>query len=306
MDAAQSRMTENVAQRAATTAQDRAQSAQVDSARHSSRWRGAVRSAAARGSSSKRRAPSSTQSGYSIIRAPVDGWMVARNVDVGRTVAASLQAPTLFLIAQDLHENAGGHSTDESTSAASGRPAGDLHRRLVPRSDFSGQVVQVRKAPQVLQNVVTYDVVVSAPTPSWCFCRYDRVNVRIIIDQKNSAMRVPDAALRFRPPGAQTGQVRAEPAEPSAVQDSDHALAARVPSLVPTRQVWVADSGGKLRAISVRLGITDSIVTEVLEDELSDQQDVIVGMDSGSKQSAASKSGPRWGLERRVACPSGR
>jgi HlyD family secretion protein len=120
-------------------------------------------------------------------------------------------------------------------------------------------------------------------------------NVRIIIAQKDSALRVPNAALRFRPPGPETGQVQSQPVEPATLQGSGpRAGAGAQPGLAG--QVWVADPGGKLRAISLRLGITDGIVTEVLEGGLSDQQDVIVGMESGAKPPAASKSGPRLGL----------
>ena len=296
VDAAQVAYDSNVAQHTATAAQDRAQSAQVDSAAAQLKVAGAqVRSATAQRKqfeAALRQAQLNLD--HSIIRAPVDGVVVARNVDVGQTVAASLQAPTLFLIAQDLTKMQVDTSTDES----------DVGRiRLAQRvtftvgsfsgRTFSGQVVQVRKAPQVLQNVVTYDVVVSAPNPELALLPGMTANVRIIIDQKDNALRVPNAALRFRPPGAETGQVQSP--GPAAVQDSGpRSGAGAQPGLAG--QVWVADPGGKLRAISLRLGITDGIVTEVLEGGLSDQQDVIVGMDSAPKQSAPPKSGPRLGL----------
>ena len=298
VDAAQVAYDSNVAQHTATAAQDRAQSAQVDSAEAQLKVAGAqVRSATAQGrqfEAALRQAQLNLD--HSIIRAPVDGVVVARNVDVGQTVAASLQAPTLFLIAQDLAKMQVDTSTDESDV---GRIR--LAQRVTftvgsfPGRTFSGQVVQVRKAPQVLQNVVTYDVVVSAPNPELVLLPGMTANVRIIIDQKDNVLKVPNAALRFRPPGAETGQGQTQPAAPAAVQGSGpRSGAGAQPGLAG--QVWVADPGGKLRAITLRLGITDGIVTEVLEGGLSDQQDVIVGMDSGAKQPAAPKSGSRLGL----------
>ena len=100
---------------------------------------------------------------HTIIRAPVDGVVVSRNVDVGQTVAASLQAPTLFTIAQDLTKMQVDTNVDE---ADVGRvQVGQRATFTVdsfPGRTFTGEVVQIRKAPQVVQNVVTYDVVVSA------------------------------------------------------------------------------------------------------------------------------------------------
>jgi hypothetical protein len=103
---------------------------------------------------------------HSIIRSPADGVVIARNLDVGRTVAASLQAPTLFLIAQDLTKMQVDTSIDESDveRVRVAQPVTFTVGSISGRA-FSGQVMQVRKAPLVLQNVVTYDVVVSAANP---------------------------------------------------------------------------------------------------------------------------------------------
>jgi HlyD family secretion protein len=233
---------------------------------------------------------------HSIIRSPADGVVIARNVDVGQTVAASLQAPTLFLIAQDLTKMQVDTSVDESDveRVRLGQPV-TFSVGSVSGRTFSGQVAQVRKAPLVLQNVVTYDVVVSAANAELKLLPGMTANVQIITDQKDNALKVPNAALRFRPPGAETGQVQSRAAGAAAAQGSGpRSGSGAQPGLAG--QVWVADPGGKLRAIPLRLGITDGLVTEVLEGGLSDQQDVIVGMTSAANQPAGPKSGPRLGL----------
>jgi HlyD family secretion protein len=298
VDAAQVAYDSDVAQHTATAAQDRAQAALVQSGEAQLKVAEAqVQSAVAQGrqyEAALREAQLNLD--HSIIRAPVDGVVVARNVDVGQTVAASLQAPTLFLIAQDLTKMQVDTSADESDVGRIrlAQPVTFTVGSFSGRT-FSGQVVQVRKAPQVLQNVVTYDVVVSAPNPELDLLPGMTANVRIIIDQKDNALKVPNAALRFRPPGAETGQVQSRPAGPAAAQGSGpRSGSGAQPGLAG--QVWVAAAGGKLRAIPLRLGITDGIVTEVLEGGLSDQQDVIVGMGSAPNQAAAPKSGSRLGL----------
>ena len=142
------------------------------------------------------------------IRAPVDGTVVGRSVDVGQTVAASLQAPTLFTIAQDLRNMQVDTNVDE---ADVGRvKVGQTATFTVdsfPGRTFTGEVVQIRKAPLVVQNVVTYDVVVTARNPEQRLLPGMTANVRIVIEQKESVLQVPNAALRFRP--ARDGSPRA-------------------------------------------------------------------------------------------------
>ena len=138
-----------------------------------------------------------------IIRAPVDGVVVSRNVDVGQTVAASLQAPTLFTIAQDLSRMQVNTSVDEADISRI-RPSMPAAFTVdaFPGQSFRGEVVQIRKAPQVVQNVVTYDVVVSAPNPSLRLLPGMTANVRLVVDHKENILRIPNSALRFNPDGA--------------------------------------------------------------------------------------------------------
>src|SRR3990167_2369878 len=150
---------------------------------------------------------------HTLIRAPVDGTVVSRNVDVGQTVAASLQAPTLFTIAKDLTQMQVDTNVDE---ADIGRiRVGDRVTFTVdafPARPFSGQVVQIRKAPQVVQNVVTYNVVVGVQNPDLKLLPGMTANVRIVVEQKPSVRKGPKAALRFRPQGVQAdGPARGGP-----------------------------------------------------------------------------------------------
>ncbi|OGK78679.1 MAG: hypothetical protein A2X52_18555 [Candidatus Rokubacteria bacterium GWC2_70_16] len=139
---------------------------------------------------------------YTSIRSPVDGVVVARNVDVGQTVAASLSAPTLFTIAQDLTKMQVDTNVDEA----------DIGRTQVgqrvsftvdsfPTETFSGQVVQIRKAPRPVANVVTYNVVVAVDNPEQKLLPGMTANVRIVVESRPAVVKVPNAALRFRPPG---------------------------------------------------------------------------------------------------------
>ncbi|MBI2468617.1 MAG: efflux RND transporter periplasmic adaptor subunit, partial [Candidatus Rokubacteria bacterium] len=136
------------------------------------------------------------------IRAPVDGVVVSRTVDVGQTVAASLQAPTLFTIAQDLTRMQVESAVDE---ADIGRlregMSGTFTVDAFPGEAFRGRIVQIRKAPQVVQNVVTYTTVIAVSNPDGTLMPGMTANVRIQVDRKDDVLRVPNAALRYRPPG---------------------------------------------------------------------------------------------------------
>ena len=137
-----------------------------------------------------------------IIRAPVDGVVIKRSVDAGQTVAASLQAPELFQIAQNLREMQVDASIDE---ADVGRVKVDQSATFTvdsfPGRTFSGKVTQVRKAALVVQNVVTYIVVISAANPDLQLLPGMTANVRITTDQRDKVLKLPNAALRFRPAG---------------------------------------------------------------------------------------------------------
>ncbi len=137
-----------------------------------------------------------------IIRAPVDGTVILRNVDAGQTVAASLQAPVLFTIARDLRDMQVEAAIDEADVGRLrvGMPA-SFAVDAFPRRSFSGEIRQIRKAPQNVQNVVSYTVVISAANPDLALLPGMTANVRIAVETRAAALKVPNAALRFRPAG---------------------------------------------------------------------------------------------------------
>ena len=292
-DAAQVASDSAVAQHEASLAQERAQAAAVESAVAQLEVVEAQLQAAQAQVGQNEAALRQVQVNleHTIIRAPVDGVVVSRNVDVGQTVAASLQAPTLFQIAQDLTKMQVDTNVDEAdVGRVRLRQSATFTVDSFPGQTFSGEVVQVRKAPQVVQNVVTYDVVISAPNPGLKLLPGMTANVRIVTDQKASALKLPNAALRFRPPGTEAegapGAVSGRTAPPDAESRSDtvRGVAGRV---------WVLDPGGPPRAVQLRLGITDGSVTEVLEGDLRDQQEVVVGVTTPSPQPSGSVGAPR-------------
>ena len=137
-----------------------------------------------------------------IIRAPVDGTVILKNVDAGQTVAASLQAPVLFTIAQDLRDMQVETAIDE---ADVGRlrvgQAATFTVDAFPRRNFSGEIRQIRKSPVNVQNVISYTVVISASNPEQSLLPGMTANVRVVVDSRDEVLKIPNAALRFRPAG---------------------------------------------------------------------------------------------------------
>jgi HlyD family secretion protein len=138
-----------------------------------------------------------------IIRAPVDGTVILRNVDAGQTVAASLQAPVLFTIARDLRDMQVEAAIDEADVGRLrvGMPT-SFAVDAFPRRNFTGEIRQIRKSPQNVQNVVSYTVVISAANPDLALLPGMTANVRVAVESRASTLKVPNAALRFRPAGA--------------------------------------------------------------------------------------------------------
>src|SRR5688572_14616093 len=138
-----------------------------------------------------------------IIRAPVDGTVILRNVDAGQTVAASLQAPVLFTIARDLRDMQVEAAIDEADVGRLrvGQVAG-FTVDAFPRRNFGGEIRQIRKSPLNVQNVVSYTVVISAANPDLALLPGMTANVRIAVENRASALKVPNAALRWRPAGS--------------------------------------------------------------------------------------------------------
>ena len=229
---------------------------------------------------------------HTIIRAPVDGVVVSRTVDVGQTVAASLQAPTLFTIAQDLTKMQVDTNVDEAdvSRVRVGQRAGFTVDSF-PGQVFTGEIVQIRKAPQVLQNVVTYDVVVSAQNLDQKLLPGMTANVRVVTEQKQDVLRVSNAALRFRPPGVEAERPQRPGPGSGMAGGRGGPGSSRAGTGLPGR-VWIAGADGKPVAVQIRLGITDGNNTEVVEGPLTERQEVIIGSGAGAPR-PATPGGPR-------------
>jgi HlyD family secretion protein len=161
---------------------------------------------------------------HTTIRAPVNGVVISRAVDVGQTVAASLQAPTLFTIAEDLQKMQVEVSVDE---ADIGRIKLEDRASFTvdsfPGQTFTGTVMQIRKAAQVVQNVVTYTVVVAVDNPGGRLLPGMTANVKMVVAEKPSVLKVPNAALRFRPAGSDASPATAGGGAAAAAERSDGA-----------------------------------------------------------------------------------
>ena len=330
---------------------------------------------------------------HTTILAPVDGVVVSRAVDVGQTVAASLAAPTLFTIARDLTKMQVEANVDE---ADIGRIRVDGSARFTvdafPGDTFAGRIVQVRKAAQVVQSVVTYVVIIAVDNPEGKLLPGMTANVKLIVGEKSNVLKVPNTALRFRPPGAPKEKTKDKtkdtakeiatdpatdtsedktkdtakdaltdtgkdtPTDPAAdtpktkIKDktkdkskdtaeatstdsatdapqtktkdktkdksedtaeatsTDSATdvpktkdkhkaertAQRGDASVPGR-VWVIGPDGELRAVALRLGLTDGTATEVRGGEIKEGQEVVVGFagGSGGKHAGSKDRSPR-------------
>jgi len=218
---------------------------------------------------------------YTNILSPTSGTVISRNVDVGQTVAASLQAPTIFVIAEDLAKM----QVDTSVSEAdvgrlkAGMPA-SFTVDAYPGEVFRGQVRQIRNAPQTVQNVVTYDAVIDVDNPGFKLKPGMTANVTFVYAQKDDVLKVPNAALRFRPPPALLGDGKGGGAggrpgaggAPGAAGGTGGGQrpggAGGRPGEAPERRtVWTLRND-KPEAEKIKTGISDGSFTEVVEGAL--------------------------------------
>jgi HlyD family secretion protein len=207
---------------------------------------------------------------YTNIVSPVNGTVVSRNVTMGQTVAASFQTPTLFLIATDLTQMQ--VDTNVSESDIGGIKEGNRATFTVdafPKRSFLGAVSQVRQSPQTVQNVVTYDVVVSIDNKDLALKPGMTAATRLIVDQRSDVLRVPSQALRYSPPsaGAPAGGAR------------------RIRNNDAPAQVYVLHDGAPI-ALPVTPGLDDDRFTEIVAGDLKPGDRVIVSEQRGAAKAA--------------------
>jgi len=212
-----------------------------------------------------------TNLGYSVIRSPVAGVVVSREVDLGQTVAASFQTPTLFKIAQDLSKMQIDSSYAEADIGSLQVGQSVVFRvDAFPNRSFNGVVRQVRLNPTTVQNVVTYDVVVAVDNPEQILMPGMTAYVNIIVATRRNVLLVPNAALRFRPVDVGDHQDKPKESKPG-----DEKTRGKDKQDVTTGTVQVLENG-KLKPVRVVLGITDSRSTEVVGSELKEGDAVVV------------------------------
>jgi HlyD family secretion protein len=202
---------------------------------------------------------------HTIIRAPIDGVVIARNVDVGQTVASSLQAPTLFVIARDLSEMQVNASVDESDIGEI-QPDQRVTFRVdaYPNETFSGTVSQVRLQPVVEQNVVSYVTVIDVPNPGLKLKPGMTASVSIETGRTDDVLKVPTAALRFTPAAPGAARETRGGALNSPTQDEERSA------------VWVLTGNQPVR-VPVTTGISDGRDTAILDGDLTAGTPVVTG-----------------------------
>ncbi|HSP64413.1 MAG TPA: efflux RND transporter periplasmic adaptor subunit [Pyrinomonadaceae bacterium] len=268
---------------------------------------------------------------HTTITSPIDGIVVSRAVDVGQTVAASLSAPTLFTIANDLTQMQVIANIDQADiglveQAKSVKFSVDAF----PGKDFDGKIRQMRLNPQNVQNVVTYNVVLDVSNPEQKLKPGMTANLTITIDERNNVLKVPNSALRFTPqdatgqkPGTNTGAGNSN-GQGRRRQQTDNANGAdnsaspqpgesrfassNAPVLAgQTRLVWVLGADGKPQSRRIKVGLTDGTATEVVEGNLQEGEMVITGqtLSSANKAQTSSTPAPALGGAPRTNVPRG-
>jgi HlyD family secretion protein len=263
---------------------------------------------------------------YTVIRSPIDGVVINRNINVGQTVAASLQAPVLFQIANDLAKMQVECSVDE---ADIGRVKEGQKVRFnvdaFPNDEFEGIVSQVRYSPVVQQNVVTYTTIVKVENPELKLMPGMTATISMITGEARNVLLVPNSALRFIPElgademralreemmagmgGGREGAPSKKPADHGGGEGTDRqrptggmsgmmmgmgggrSRGMQIPS------VWLEDENGNLKMVMLRTGVTDNTNTEIISGDLKEGQEIITGQNSSSNSRGRSSNPMRGG-----------
>ena len=210
---------------------------------------------------------------YTQIASPTDGVVISRSVDVGQTVAASLQTPTLFVIAQDLRKMQVDTNVAESDI---GKLSEGMDVKFTvdayPGERFKGSVRQIRNAAQTVQNVVTYDAVIAVDNADLKLKPGMTTNVTFLYADKPDVLRVPNAALRYKPSNDALPKVPSDAGKSKAERSSGQ------------RTLWVLRDG-QPQGVAVKIGISDGMQTEIVEGELKEGDEVITDSRGGAAKS---------------------
>lgn len=276
---------------------------------------------------------------HTTITSPIDGVVVSRDVNVGQTVAASLSAPTLFTIAQDLTQMQVIANIDQADiGLVEQAKSVSFTVDAFPSEEFKGAIQQMRLNPVNVQNVVTYNVVIDVSNPEQKLKPGMTANLNITIDERNDVLKVPNSALRFTPQTTDGAQARAggnsngqrrqrqnaDGAQANSAQPSDEANAqqqnnARAQFARPTepvlpgqmRRVWVMGADGKPQARRIKIGLSDGSSTEVVEGDLREGEVVVTGQNVSASSTSSraqnnNQTAPGFGGAPRVGGAGGR
>jgi len=260
--------------------------------------------------------------GYCNIYSPVDGVVISRNVDVGQTIAASLQSPTLFSIANDLaHMQVNANIDEADIGNISDQADVKFTVDAYPNDLFQARISEIRLNPQTVQNVVTYSVILYIDNPQMKLKPGMTANITITVDERDNVLKVPNAALRYTPPGRRSEEFRTErrltttsideastPPQPSAQNGGRAGLAPgqkwdpsqKIKFVPPKRTVqrpgvvFVLDGERNPQAKKIVVGITDGSATEVISGDLNLGEAVIIG-DSTQAANVAPQTGGGFG-----------
>jgi HlyD family secretion protein len=223
---------------------------------------------------------------YTVIKSPIDGIVISRLVELGQRISASVSIPTIFVIAQDLTKM----QVDANVSEADiggmmeGKDVG-FTVDAYPGEQFRGKIRQVRNAPVSVQNVVTYDVVVGVDNSDLRLKPGMTANVSIVVARKDEIIKVPNAALRFKPPQASV-------AVPTGTTGRQ---AAGGNDLVAGKTVWKMGASGDPEAVILQAGISDGSFTEVAGGALNEGDPIIVGLDTSRTTARSDQLPPGFG-----------
>jgi HlyD family secretion protein len=247
---------------------------------------------------------------HATIASPIDGVVVSRDVNVGQTVAASLSAPTLFTIANDLTKMQVIANIDQADMGlVEQAKSATFTVDAFPGKEFKGSIQQMRLNPQNVQNVVTYNVVFDVDNPEQKLKPGMTANLTITIDERNNVLKVPNSALRFRPQSTndqnradnndQAGQGgRQRRAQQGADGQSENRITPSTAPVLPgqTRLVWVLSADKKPQARRIVVGLSDGSSTEVVSGNLQEGDVVVIGENiSGDNRPQTTQSAPGFG-----------
>lgn len=233
---------------------------------------------------------------YTVIRSPVDGIVVARNIEVGQTVAASFATPNLFMIALDLTKMQVDTNVSESDigGMAEGKEA-VFTVDAYPGMFFTGTIKQVRLAPINVQNVVTYTVVIGVDNKESRLKPGMTANVSIVVAQKDQVIKVPNAALRFVPPKGGGSPLEAD----GKTVTGDGGRPVKLDAAMTSSTIWKQVENGDLAPLSVQTGISDGVSTEILSGDLGEGDLIVIGIERPVGDRKGSDLPPGFGNQRR-------